>query len=292
MKLVTYRSGTEDRAGVVSSEGVVCDLEFALQRLGLTATRNAREFLELYGGDLAGVEQALRAVDTTLHRVGLVDELELLSPIADPEKVLCVGLNYLDHVAETERNLPKFPDVFAKLPRSLTGPRCDIPARSITDQLDFEGEIAIVIGRSGRSIPEDSAHEHIAGFTVLNDITARDVQYRGTQWTLGKSLDASTPCGPCLVTTTELDVASPLEVITRLNGTEMQRSHTGLLIFSFARIVSYLSTYCELAPGDIIATGTPAGIGAKRVPPVWLQPGDVIEVEVQDIGVLRNSVIE
>ena len=223
-------------------------------------------------------------------RVGPVADLHLEAPVPDPAKVLCVGLNYKDHVAETGRALPEYPDVFAKFASTMVGPDDEIGGSQITSNLDFEGEVAVVIGRTASRVSEDEALDYVAGLSPLNDITARDLQYRGTQWLAGKSVDGSTPWGPALVTLDEIGDPQALELVTRVNGTEMQRSNTRHQIFPIARIVAYLSGFLTLQPGDVIATGTPHGIGAKRTPPVWLNPGDEVEVEVERVGVLRNRV--
>ncbi|MFI6367730.1 fumarylacetoacetate hydrolase family protein [Nocardia sp. NPDC050630] len=209
----------------------------------------------------------------------------------DPAKVLCVGLNYSDHVGETGREFPSHPDIFAKFASSLIGPHDGIACSDVSVNLDFEGELAIVIGRNCRRVAEDDALGHIAGLTVFNDITARDLQYRGTQWLAGKAVDGSTPCGPALVTLDDVGDPQSLDLSTRVNGLQVQGSNTKNMIFPIARIVSYISQFLALSPGDIIATGTPEGIGAKRRPPVWLQPGDTVEVEIEKIGLLRNVVV-
>jgi acylpyruvate hydrolase len=204
--------------------------------------------------------------------------------------VVCVGLNYRDHVAETGRALPQYPDLFVKFASTLIGPQDEIRGVAVSENLDFEGEVAVVIGRTTHRVAEAEALSHVAGLAPLNDISARDLQYRGTQWTAGKAVDGSTPWGPALVTLDEVGDPQTLEIRTRVNGVEMQHSNTRHQIFTIAKIVSYLSTFLSLEPGDVIATGTPQGIGAKRTPPVWLAAGDVVEVDVDRVGLLRNSV--
>ncbi len=180
--------------------------------------------------------------------------------------------------------------MFAKFASTLIGPRDDIQCSAVSQNLDFEGEVAIVIGRACRAIDESEALDAVAGLMVLNDLTARDLQYRGTQWLAGKAVDRSTPCGPALVTLDEIGDPQQLALKTRVNGLQMQSSNTRHMIFPIARLVSYVSTFLALTPGDIIATGTPEGIGAKRQPPIWLQPGDIVEIEVEKVGMLRNVV--
>ena len=177
----------------------------------------------------------------------------------DPAKVLCVGLNYADHVAETGRDLPSYPDVFVKFASSLIGPNDAIVLSGITAKLDYEGELAIVIGKPARHVAEERALDHVAGVMVANDSSARDLQYNGTQWTAGKAIDSSTPCGPALVTLDELPELGALTLVTRVNGVEVQASGTDRMIFPIPRIVAYVSTFLQLNPGDVILTGTPRG---------------------------------
>ncbi|WP_225897222.1 fumarylacetoacetate hydrolase family protein [Rhizobium phaseoli] len=222
--------------------------------------------------------------------VGPFDKVRLGAPVPDPAKILCIGLNYNDHVAETGRALPTHPDIFAKFASTLIGPFDEISCSNITPNLDFEGELAIVIGKECRSVSPEEALDFVAGVTVLNDVTARDLQYRGTQWLAGKAVDASTPVGPALVTLDEVGDIQNLDIQTRVNGSQVQSSNTHLMIFPVRHLVSYISYFLALSPGDIITTGTPQGIGAKRQPPMWLQPGDTVEVELENVGVLRNVV--
>jgi acylpyruvate hydrolase len=210
--------------------------------------------------------------------------------VADPAKVLCVGLNYSDHVGETGRPLPTDPDLFAKFASSLIGPNDRIELSEVTDNLDFEGEMAIVIGTSCSRVSDKDALGHVAGLSVLNDITARDLQYRGTQWLAGKALDDATPFGPAIVTLDEIGDPQTLDITTTVNGTQVQGSNTRSMIFSVAHVVSYISQFLTLMPGDVIATGTPEGIGAKRNPPQWLRPGDIVEVTLERVGTLSNKI--
>jgi 2-keto-4-pentenoate hydratase/2-oxohepta-3-ene-1,7-dioic acid hydratase in catechol pathway len=290
MRLLTYYVGTgSTRPGLRDDTGDVHDLNGLLSVAGMARVHNVRDFLDRYNADIAALTMRLPRGRSSLTLVGSVNEVRLAAPIEDPEKVLCVGLNYLDHVGETGRTLPEYPDVFTKFARSLTGPFDPIRAE-VSEKLDFEGELALVIGRETRDISETEAKASIAGVMVMNDITARDLQSRGTQWVLGKSLESATPCGPELVTLDEISDLGDIDLTTRVNDIELQRSNTRHFLFSPAQVVSYISRVVTLVPGDIIATGTPAGIGAKRVPPVWLRPGDQVEVEVAGIGVLRNAI--
>ena len=294
MKIVSYEHESGIRGGVLVNDSV-----YDLQRLLVDApeavhgaTSSVRELLERYGGGIADLSTEVDALVARNPdaRIGARSQVRLTAPVVDPTKVLCVGLNYKDHVAETGRALPEYPDIFAKFASTLIGPDDEIGGAEVSENLDFEGEVAVVIGRTARRVSETEALEYVAGLAPLNDITARELQYRGTQWLAGKAVDGSTPWGPALVTLDEIGDPQNLELVTRVNGTEMQHSNTSYQIFPIARIVSYLTSFLTLNPGDVIATGTPQGIGAKRTPPVWLQPGDTVEVDIERVGVLRNRV--
>lgn len=293
MRIISYAHDSGVRGGILVDDAVY-DLERLLEVAGLPggATPSVREFLARSQDGLSELSAAIGPLTAgnAAARVGLRSELRLTAPVIDPGKVLCVGLNYKDHVAETGRALPEYPDVFAKFASTMVGPDDEIGGAAVSDDLDFEGEVAVVIGRRTTRVAEQDALDHVAGLSVLNDISARDLQWRGTQWLPGKAVDGSTPWGPALVTLDEVGDPQTLELVTRVNGTEMQRSNTKLQIFTIARIVSYLSSFLTLEPGDVIATGTPQGIGAKRTPPVWLRPGDVVEIEVERVGLLTNRV--
>ncbi|AUA16494.1 FAA hydrolase family protein [Streptomyces sp. SID8361] len=294
MKLVSYPSDGEWRAGAVLGS-TVYDVDVALigsGMPGLAPRATTRELLRRHGGALEQVEAAVRraAAELPHARVGDMSDLRLGPPIDDPGKVLCIGLNYQDHVAETGRALPAHPDVFAKFASTLIGPRDEIRCSYVTDSLDFEGELAVVIGREGRDVEPSAALDLAAGLMVLNDITARDLQYRGTQWLAGKAVDGSTPCGPAVVTLDEVGDPQNLELATWVNGVRVQGSNTKHMIFSVAELISYVSRFLTLSPGDIISTGTPEGIGSKRNPPLWLKPGDTVDVEIERVGRLRNVV--
>lgn len=296
MKIVSYKHESGVRGGLLVDDAVY-DLERLFERAPEAdkgATSSVRTFLELYGGELASLSAAVSslAAGNSSGRVGARSQLRLTTPLTDPAKVLCVGLNYKDHVAETGRALPEYPDLFAKFPSTLIGPEDEIGGAEVSENLDFEGEVAVVIGRRASRVSEAEALDYVAGLAPLNDITARELQYRGTQWLAGKAVDGSTPWGPALVTLDEVGDPQTLDLVTRVNGVEMQRSNTRHQIFSIARIVSYVSSFLTLEPGDVIATGTPQGIGAKRTPPVWLKPGDTVEIDIERVGQLRNRVGE
>jgi 2-keto-4-pentenoate hydratase/2-oxohepta-3-ene-1,7-dioic acid hydratase in catechol pathway len=293
MRIVTFRADGAWKAGALRGDEVY-DIARALeiaQRRTSGGPLSVRALLGTYGGSLSVVSTAVDgAVRAGLPPAARLDEAALAAPVPDPGKVLCVGLNYKDHVAETGRALPQHPDVFAKFSSSLIGPKDPIGGLWATDQLDFEGELAVVIGQTAKGVKAANALDYVAGAMVLNDVTARDLQYRGTQWLMGKAVDGSTPSGPALVTLDEIADLQDLDLTTRVNGVQMQHSNTRHMIFPVADIIEYLSTTITLEPGDIIATGTPEGIGAKRTPPVWLREGDDVIIEIPGVGTLANIV--
>jgi 2-keto-4-pentenoate hydratase/2-oxohepta-3-ene-1,7-dioic acid hydratase in catechol pathway len=294
VRIVSYEHESDARAGVLLDDSVY-DLERLLEHSASAVhgtTSSLREFLELYGGDLAvlSAEMGELIAQNPSARAGGLSAIRLIAPLPDPSKVLCIGLNYKDHVAETGRALPEYPDVFAKFASTLIGPADQIRGAAVSSNLDFEGEVAVVMGRTATRVSEADALDHVAGLAPFNDVTARDLQYRGTQWLAGKAVDGSTPWGPAIVTLDEIGDPQQLELVTTVNGVEVQHSNTRHQIFPIARIIAYLSSFLTLEPGDVIATGTPQGIGAKRTPPVWLQPGDVVEIDVERVGVLSSRV--
>jgi 2-keto-4-pentenoate hydratase/2-oxohepta-3-ene-1,7-dioic acid hydratase in catechol pathway len=217
----------------------------------------------------------------------------LLAPIPTPEKVLCIGLNYADHARETGAKPPTEPVLFNKFPTAVIAHGEPIVLPSLSHQVDYEAELVVVIGLGGRHIPKEQARSHIAAYCCGNDVSARDWQLHkpGGQWLSGKSFDTFAPCGPWLVTADEVPDPSKLRIQLRLNGRVMQDSSTAQFIFPIEELVSYVSDICTLRPGDLIFTGTPPGVGFARKPPVFLQAGDVVEVEIEQIGVLRNPVV-
>ncbi|TGP18235.1 MULTISPECIES: fumarylacetoacetate hydrolase family protein [unclassified Mesorhizobium] len=293
MKLVSYDRSGSWQPGIVL-DSTVFDISMLLEASGADARAGSSmsTLLREHGSSLPELSKRLTTAAKASPRaaVGPLAATRLGPPVADPAKVLCIGLNYNDHVAETGRALPTHPDIFAKFASTLIGPSDEIRCSNITQNLDFEGELAIVIGRQCRGVAALDALSYVAGLTVLNDITARDLQYKGTQWLAGKAVDASTPCGPAIVTLDEVDDVQNLDIQTRVNGVQVQSSNTRYMIFPVRDLVSYISFFLTLSPGDIITTGTPQGIGAKRQPPLWLKPGDTVEVELQQIGLLRNVV--
>lgn len=218
-------------------------------------------------------------------------KVQRLPPIARPGKVLCVGLNYKDHAAEVGQEAPQHPTVFVRFETSLVGDGGAMIRPTLSERFDFEGELMAVIGKPGRHIRKSDALKHVAGYSVFNDGSLRDYQFRTTQWTLGKNFDATGALGPVLVGSHDLpEGARGLSLQTRLNGTVVQKASTDSMFFDVATLIARLSDVMTLEPGDLIATGTPAGIGAVRTPPLWMKPGDVCEVEIEEVGLLRNVI--
>lgn len=221
-----------------------------------------------------------------------LDSVKVLSPIERPGKFICMGLNYLEHVKEGGRDIPEFPTLFLRVQTSLLPPDGEIVLPKVSDKLDFEAELLVVIGKTAHNVPEDKALEHVFGYTAFNDGSLRDYQRRTTQWTAGKNFDATGPFGPVIVTADELPVgAVGLSIRSRLNGEIMQDGNTKDLMFSVARIISYASDVMTLQPGDVIATGTPSGVGFARTPPVFMKAGDEIAIEIEGIPTLSNKVV-
>jgi len=220
-----------------------------------------------------------------------LDRVRLLPPLPAPGKIICVGLNYVDHSIESGFKPPDYPTIFTRFASSLVSAGAPIIRPRVSTQLDYEGEMVAVIGVGGRHIPEDSALNHVIGYSIFNDASIRDFQKKAPQWTMGKNFDGTGAFGPCLVTADELPPGGKnLHIQTRLNGTVVQDASTGDMVFGIARLVSILSEAITLSPGDIIVSGTPAGVGMARNPPLYMKHGDVCEVEIEGIGILRNTV--
>jgi 2-keto-4-pentenoate hydratase/2-oxohepta-3-ene-1,7-dioic acid hydratase in catechol pathway len=283
MKLLTYR-----HAGRVSWGAIVDD---AIVDLGAKLPRYAglREVLT------AGAMPELRSALVGAAKGPKLSEVEFLAPIQNPEKILCVGVNYANRNAEYADNseLPKYPSLFMRTPGSLAGHNAPILRPPESEQFDYEGEIVLIIGRGGRRIPRDEALQHVAAFTIMNEGSVRDWLRHGKfNVTQGKNFDRSGAVGPWMVTADAMPDLGSLRVTTRVNGEMRQDDTTASLIFGFDYLISYLSTFTELKPGDVISTGTPTGAGSFFKPPRWLKPGDVVEIEVSGIGTLRNIVAD
>jgi 2-keto-4-pentenoate hydratase/2-oxohepta-3-ene-1,7-dioic acid hydratase in catechol pathway len=264
------------------------------------AAQLADRFVRL-GGELDGIEtlehlidagpDAWAAAEELAPRLPAVSEPRLAAPLLKPSKIACVGLNYHDHATEQGVLLPDVPLIFAKFPSAIVGPDDAITwQESVTREVDFEVELAVVVGKRLDDVSPDDALAGVFGYTIANDVSARDLQRADGQFTRAKSLNTFLPLGPIVVTADELGEPGGRRVATRVNGTLMQDSNTDQLIFGVGEVLSFLSRHATLVPGDLVLTGTPAGVGAFRTPPTYLAPGDVVEVEVEGIGVLRNPV--
>ncbi len=270
--------------------------------LGALEGRRLFAAAEAEGGGPADIAWLLRAGPEALReRHGRIvsgrevegSEVEYLPPFPAPGKIVCVGLNYRDHAAERGFQAPAYPAFFARFGSSLVGHRAPIVRPAVSEALDYEGELVAVIGKPGRNIAKERALEHVAGYSIFNDASVRDYQYKSPQWTIGKNFDGTGGSGPMFVTADELPPgAKGLRIETRLNGTVMQRASTADMIFDVGTLVSLVSDAMLLGPGDLIVTGTPGGVGFARDPKVFMKPGDVCEVEIEGIGVLMNPVVE
>lgn len=218
--------------------------------------------------------------------------LRFLPPIPRPPKILCAGLNYRSHAEETGMAIPDYPIVFTRFPASIVGADAPMVCPALSDNFDYEAELVAVIGRGGRAIPRARALDHVAGYTLCNEGSVRDYQFKASQWTMGKNFDASGAMGPAIVTADELPPgASGLRIQCRLNGETVQDGTTDDLIFDVTTLIAEISAVMTLEAGDLIVTGTPPGVGFVRKPPLWLKPGDTVEIEIEGIGILRNPVI-
>ncbi|WP_342431292.1 fumarylacetoacetate hydrolase family protein [Neobacillus sp. FSL H8-0543] len=307
MKLITFRHNGISRIGAIHQKEVV-DLHAAYKALLTYEGKiRAREIADAFvPADMTGflqggkesLELAKKASDYALiyredagyKLVYALDEVKVEAPVPAPGKMICVGHNYREHILEMKRELPPFPVVFAKFANTVIGPQDDIPFYPISEQLDYEAEFAFVIGKRARNVSQTEALDYVAGYTIVNDVTYRDLQRRTLQWLQGKTVEGSAPMGPWLITADELQNPSGLEVVLTVNGEERQRSNTANLVFSVQYLVEFLSNLMTLEPGDVILTGTPGGVGVARDPQVFLKHGDVVKIEIDQIGALENQV--
>jgi 2-keto-4-pentenoate hydratase/2-oxohepta-3-ene-1,7-dioic acid hydratase in catechol pathway len=279
MKLVSYEVSGHASYGALSGDQIV-DLgpRFAAKYPDLRSALEADALPEL--AEAAAQTQATLALGT----------ITLLPVIPNPRKILCIGLNYKSHVAETKRPDAEKPSIFVRFADTLVADGAPLIRPRVTDRFDYEGELAVVIGRGGRNIGQADAIKHIAGYACFNDATARDWQRHTHQWTPGKNFPGTGAFGPALVTSEEVGDVNLLTIATRLNGQAVQQASLSDLIFTLPVIIEYLSAFTTLNPGDVIATGTPGGVGDRREPPLYMRHGDVVEVEISRVGCLRNTV--
>lgn len=277
MRLVSYERKDGPRAGVLTKAGVID----AADVLGPGAPSSLRELIAT--GRLPELEGAA-------GEAMVLDSLTLLPPVADPEKIVCIGLNYRAHAEEAGIEPPGSPTIFGKYRNALAAPNAGVELPRASSKVDYEAEVAVVIGARAASVSEADALSHVAGYTLLNDLSARDLQFATPQWMSGKVFDGSAPCGPALVTPDEAGGHDAISFTLELNGELMQEGSTGDLIFPVPRLVSHLSELMTLEPGDIISTGTPSGVGSTREPRVWLKSGDQIVISSPTLGELRTAI--
>lgn len=290
MRLVTYRAGGSWRAGVLFGGAAESDLLAGYGSTDWTSNRS------IVGAGDDRLRELEAAAEKLLEQGGRVDvhaleDVRLGPPVVDPEKIVCLGLNYAEHAAEAELEAPEAPMLFAKFRNSLVGQGDAIVLPRASEKVDYEGELAVVIGRRCKEIPEEEALGCVAGYMPLNDVSARDLQKQTSQWLAGKAVDTFAPCGPALVTADEVEDVQNLRISTRVNGETVQEANTSMMIFPVARTIAFISQVMTLEPGDLIATGTPEGVGQSRKPPLFLKAGDAVEVEVETLGTLRNPIV-
>jgi len=280
MRFVTIQQPAYDEPAVMVGGGL----------LGLREAGFA-DLLSVIAGGRDALDRVRRLVHAPQGAVLDFEKTKLRAPLPRPPKIVCIGLNYRDHAAEAKLALPDVPTVFSKYATSVTGHRCPIVLPRNSAKPDYEAEFAVVIGKGGRHIPEERWREHVFGYTIVNDVSARDYQTATSQWMMGKTFDTFAPMGPAIVTADEIEDPHNLRIMLRLNGEVMQDSNTSNLIFGIGKLIAFLSSVFTLEPGDVISTGTPAGVGFARKPPVWLKPGDEVAVEVEGLGTLVNPVV-
>jgi 2-keto-4-pentenoate hydratase/2-oxohepta-3-ene-1,7-dioic acid hydratase in catechol pathway len=280
MKLLSFTANGRPSYGILAN-GAVVDLG---RRFAPEGIASLREFIAS-----GRFQEAARLASAQADHA--LDEISFAPVISDPGKIICVGLNYRDHVEETGRTVTEKPALFARFPCSQVGHLQPLVKPKLSDDFDYEGELAVIIGAAGRHIAPARALEHVAGYACYNEGSVRDWQRHTSQFLAGKSFAESGSFGPWMVTTDEIPDPAKLTLQTRLNGAVVQNTTTDLLITPVPELIAYISAICPLAPGDVIVTGTPGGVGAKRTPPLWMRPGDTVEVEISGIGILRNKVI-
>lgn len=286
MKLISYRHGSEHaRFGAVKDNQVI----------NLHQVSNGELPEDMLGFLQMGEPALNRALELVKNNIGnlSIDEIELLSPITNPSKVIAIGLNYMDHVRETGMDIPELATMFCKYPSSIIGSGIDIHwSTRLTQKVDYEAELAVVIGRTARNVTEVAAYDYVAGYMNCNDVSARDLQFRpGDQWLRGKCLDTFCPLGPYLVTRDEITAPHNLSIRCRVNDEIRQDSNTSEMIYQIPYLIKYLSEAFTLLPGDVIITGTPHGVGAFRNPPIWLEHGDTVAIEIEGLGCLTNRCV-
>ena len=294
MKIVRFMAEGKEHYGVMEDNNVVSITEIMhfTQRV---FPQTIEELISKKLEALSNIEAALKSLDIKAKEASTykLNEIELLAPIRNPPKIICLGLNYYDHAAEQDAKIPEEPIIFFKPRTTITDPNKPIIKPKFVKKLDYEAELAIVIGKGGKNIPTTQAKHHIFGYTILNDVSARDIQFKDKQWSRGKSFDTFAPIGPCITTADQIKNPNNLKIKTWVNNELRQNSSTKNMVFNVYEIIYHLSKVMTLEPCDIIATGTPAGVGVFMKPkPKFLQPNDRVIIEIQGIGRLENFVVE
>ncbi|SHM70525.1 fumarylacetoacetate hydrolase family protein [Gracilibacillus kekensis] len=303
MKLVNYRLKypfAQNRIGILKGEKIV-DVhkvhEFVANHIdsneaGTLLPADPNEFYLNANANIMTLERLFSRLQNPPEHISFQrTEVILETPIPNPSKIICIGTNYADHVKEMGGDLPEYPVLFSKFNNALIGPEDDIHKSTVTEKLDYEVELTVVIGKKAAKVKKENALDYIAGYTIGNDISARDLQKRTPQWLQGKSLDHTTPVGPWLVTTSEISDPSHLRVRSYVNGEQRQSSNTEQLIFDIPFLIEFISNIMALEPGDMILTGTPGGVGFAMNPPALLNDGDQVTLEIEKIGTLENKVV-
>lgn len=307
MKLINFTAAGHTRAGAIVEDKVI-DLNYAYQaQLKAEGKYRYEEIAhafvpatadELYQGGKESLQLAQNAIDFILANPESFEkkvifnksEVKVEAPVQKPGKIICVGHNYREHILEMGRELPSNPVIFAKFANTILGPEDDIPFYPISEQLDYEAEFTFVVGKQARNVSEEDALDYVAGYTITNDVTYRDIQRRTIQWLQGKTVDGTAPMGPYLVTSDELEDPSGLDVVLKVNGEVRQKTNTANLVFDVKKLVSFLSSLMTLEPGDVVLTGTPGGVGFAMNPQQFLKDGDVVTIEIDQVGTLENTV--
>jgi 2-keto-4-pentenoate hydratase/2-oxohepta-3-ene-1,7-dioic acid hydratase in catechol pathway len=293
LKIARYRYRNKESYGALNQETVL-SLPALAKRLKKELPQKIEEFIIQEESALKTAEELLKeAGNADIRSISLpLNVVALLAPIAFPPKIICLGLNYFDHAAETDSAIPEEPIIFMKPHTAIIGPNEKIIKPKFVTELDYEGELGIVMGKTGKNIPVAEAKNYIFGYTVFNDVSARDFQFKDGQWTRGKSFDTFAPTGPCITTENQLKNTDNLAIRTWVNGQLRQNGTTRNMVFNVSQIVHHMSRVMTLEPCDIIATGTPAGVGHAMKPKTYLRHGDVVRIEIEGIGVLKNIVEE
>ncbi|MEM2281600.1 MAG: fumarylacetoacetate hydrolase family protein [Candidatus Bathyarchaeia archaeon] len=288
-----FRYENHEDYGVMTGDGKVISLPSLAKHLNKKLPKTLEKFIA--ASTIEKVEKMILEASREVVEKAILsmDDVKLLAPLVNPPKIICLGLNYWDHAAECGASIPEEPIIFFKPRTTIVGPNENIVKPCFVRQLDYEAELAVVVGKKAKNVPVSEAENYIFGYTILNDVSARDIQFKDKQWTRGKSFDTFAPLGPCILTRKQMGDPSNLYIRTWVNGELRQNSTTKNMVFNVYEVLHHLSRVMTLEPGDIIATGTPAGVGfAMKPEPKFLRGGDVVKMEIEKIGVLENAVVE